>query len=86
MVEQADPADKEKEVSKEVAPKITKLSDAPKDSSSEGVVSQNLELVLATLPIPTKEDPKGKGSASSAAATTQPTKTPKDKLEIKMKP
>ena len=40
---------------------MTKPSDAPKDSSKEGAVSQNLELVLATLPIPAKEDPMGKG-------------------------
>ena len=44
-----------------------------------------MELVLAIFPIPTKEDPKGKDTAPSAVATTQPTKTPKDKLVIKMK-
>ena len=49
---------------------MTKPSDMPKDSSKEGVGSQNIELVLATLPIPAKEDPKGKGPTSSAAATT----------------
>ena len=86
MVEQADSTDKEKEVSNEVAPEMIKPSDVPKDSSKEGVGSQNIELVLATLPIPAKEDPKGKGLTSSAVATTQPTKTPKDKLVIKMKP
>ena len=82
---QVDPIDKEKEVSKEVAPEMTKPSDAPKDSSKEGVGSQNMELVLATLPILAKEDPKGKSSGSLATATSQPTKTPKDKLVIKMK-
>ena len=70
VAEQADPANKEKEVSKKVAPEMPKPSDAPKDSSKEGVVSQSIELVLATLPIPAKEDPKGKGLASSAATTT----------------
>ena len=69
VAEQAD-SDKEKEVSKEVAPEMTKPSDMPKDSSKEGVGSQNIELVLATLPIPAKEDLKGKGPTSSAAATT----------------
>ena len=82
MVEQADPADKEKEVSKEVTPEMTKPLDSPK----EGVGSQNIELVLATLPILAKEDPKGNSSRSSETATSQPTKTPKDKLVIKMKP
>ena len=45
-----------------------------------------MEIVLVALPIPTKEDLKGKGLASSMAASTQPGKTPKDKLVIKMKP
>ena len=85
MAEQADQADKVKEVSKEVATEITKPSDVPKDSSKEGVGPQSMELVLATLPIPAKEDPKGKDTTSSAATTTQPTKTPKDKFVIKMK-
>jgi len=65
---------------------MTKPSDAPKDSSKGGVLSQSHELVLATFPIPAKEDPKVKGPASLIAATTQPAKTPKDKLVIKMKP
>ena len=85
VVEQADLVDKEKEVSKEVTPEMTKPSDAPKDSSKEGMGSQNMELILATLLILAKEDPKGKSLGSSAAATSQPTKTPKDKLVIKMK-
>ena len=86
VAEQAGPADKEKEVFKEVTLEMTKPSNTPKDSSKEGVGSQNIELVLVTLPIPTKEDPKGKSSRSSKTATSQPTKTPKDKLVIKMKP
>ena len=44
-----------------------------------------MELVLATLPIPLKEDPKGKAQVSTTAASTQPPKNPKDKLVIKMK-
>ena len=85
--EQAGIAEKEKEKPKEVTPETTKPSAAPKDSSEEGVVSQSHEMVLATIPIPTKEESKGKGPTSSAAVTAQPTKTPtKDKLVIKMKP
>ena len=42
-------------------------------------------LALATLPIPPKEDPKGKAQVSTTAASTQPPKNPKDKLVIKMK-
>ena len=86
MVEQADQADKAKEVPKEVCAEITKPSNIPKDSSKEGMGSQNMELVLATFPIPAKEDPKGKDMAPSAVVTTQPIKTSKEKLVIKMKP
>ena len=46
-----------------------------------------MEIILATLPIPTKEDLKGKGPASSTATSAQPSKLlMKDKLVIKMKP
>ena len=55
---------------------------APKDPSKEKEASHNMEIVLATLPILTKEDLKDKGLASS----TQPPKILKDNLVIKMKP
>ena len=58
---------------------------APKDPSKEKKASYNIEIVLATLPIPPKEDLKGKDQASTTAASTQPPKNPKDKLVIKMK-
>jgi len=64
---------------------MTKPSNAPKDTSKDGVASQSLELILETLPILAKEDPKSKKVASSIAATTQPAKTPKEKLVIKKK-
>ena len=58
-----------------------------KDPSKEKETSHNMEIVLATHPIPIKEDLKGKGLASSTAASAQPTKLPtKDKFVIKMKP
>ena len=44
-----------------------------------------MELVLATLPIPSKEDPKDKNKISSIAANTQPPKDSKEKLVIRMK-
>ena len=44
-----------------------------------------MELVLATLTIPPKEDPKEKAEVSTTAARTQLPKDPKDKLVIKMK-
>lgn len=43
-----------------------------------------MELVLATLAIPPKEDPKDKAQVSTTAADTQPSKNPKEKLVIKM--
>ena len=59
---------------------------APKEPSKEKEASQNMEIVLATLPIPSKEVLKGKGPTSTTMASTQPPKTQKDKLVIKMKP
>ena len=57
--EQASVAEKEKENPKEVAPETTKPSDAPRDSSKKGTVSQSHKLVLSTFPIPAKEESKG---------------------------
>lgn len=72
-VEQAGKVEKEKEITKEVALKANKPPTVPKDSSKKKV-SQSQEIVLATFPIPTKEDSKGKGLTFSAAATAKPTK------------
>ena len=71
---------------KEVACDGAFPSVAPKDSSKEKEASQSMEIVLATLPIPLKEELQGKGQASTMAASTQYPKKPKDKLVIKMKP
>ena len=46
----------------------------PKDLSKGKETSQSLEIVLATLSILAKEDPKGKGPASMAAETVRSTK------------
>ena len=43
---------------------------APKDPSKEKEASYNMEIVLATFPIPTKEDLKGKGPTSFMVAST----------------
>ena len=46
-----------------------------------------MEIVLATLPVPPKEDLKDKGPTSLTTAPAQPNKTlANDKLVIKMKP
>jgi len=59
---------------------------APKNPLKEKEAFQSMEIVLATLPIPSKEDPKGKSQVSTTVASTQPPKNPKDKLVIKLKP
>ena len=85
-VEQSEVTEKATYATKEVAHDATLPPAIPKDPSKEKKASHNMEIVLATLPILTKEDLKGKGPASSMAASTQPAKTPKDKVVIKMKP
>ena len=81
-VEQSKDAEKATDITKEVAHDATLPSAASKDPSKEKEASHNMDIVLATLPILTKEDLKGKGLASS----TQPPKILKDNLIIKMKP
>ena len=73
------------DINKEVVQGADLPPAAPKDPPKEKGAFQSMELVLATLPVPLKEDPKGKAQVSSTAATTQPPKNPKDKLVIKMK-
>ncbi|KAK9989055.1 hypothetical protein SO802_029294 [Lithocarpus litseifolius] len=58
---------------------------APKGPVKEKEASQCMEIVLTSLPLPPKEDPKGKGPSLTTADSTQPPKTQKDKLVIKMK-
>ena len=64
----------------------TCLQPPPKTPPKEKEASHNMKIVLETLPIPSKEDLKGKGPASTTATSTQPPKTQKDMLVIKMKP
>ena len=63
--EQARATKKEKGTSKGVVPKTTKPPTAPKVISKGGEAPHNLEIVLAIVPILAKEDPKGKGPAST---------------------
>ena len=88
-------AEKETDTTKGVASDATKPSAAfdatkplttPKDLPKEKKASHKMEIVLATLPMPAKEDLKGKGPESSVATPVQSTKAlAKDKLIIKMK-
>ena len=82
---QAKDPEKAAETNKENTQDAAQLSVAPSDPSKEKEASKNMEIVLATLPMPPKEDPKGKGLAFTTAASTQPPKNPKDRLVIKMK-
>ena len=63
--EQARATKKEKGTSKGVVPETTKPPTAPKVISKGGEAPHNLEIVLAIVPILAKEDPKGKGPAST---------------------
>ena len=47
-------------------------SSRPQRPPKKKEASHNMEIMLATLPIPRKEDLKGKGLASTMAASTQP--------------
>ena len=80
-------AEKEANITKEVTQDAGQPLATPKDPSKEKVASHNMEIVLTTLLIPTKEDLKGKDPASSTAASIQLAKPlAKDKFVIKIKP
>ena len=80
-------AKKEANITKEVAQDAAQPPATLKDPFKEKEAFHNMEIALATLPIPTKEDLKGKGPASSTTTSAQPAKLlAKDKLVIKMKP
>ena len=86
-VERPKVAKKEANITKEVAQDAAQPPATLKDPSKEKEAFHNMEIVLATLLIPTKEDLKGKGPASSITTSAQPAKLlAKDKLVIKMKP
>ena len=83
--EQAEDTLKAGEVNREAIQGFELPPPAPRDTSEEKETSQSMELVLATLTILPKEDPKEKAEVSTTAASTQLPKDPKDKLVIKMK-
>ena len=84
--EQPEATGKTTDTTKEVAHDITQPPTAPKGPTKEKEASQAMELVLATLLMPTKEDLNGKGPTSSTTAFDQPPKTStKDKFVIKLK-
>nr|POF24283.1 f-box protein pp2-b10 [Quercus suber] len=79
-------AEREKDTSKGVVLDATKPPATPKDSSMGKETSQSLEIVLATLSMLAKEDPKGKGLASTTAEIAKFAKaTGKDNPPLKIK-
>ena len=58
-VELLEGVEKLAEVTKEVAHDVVLAPVNPKDPSKGKEAPHNMKIVLATLPIPTKEDPKG---------------------------
>ena len=82
---QSEDVEKTANTTKEGAHDAVQPPIAPRNLSKEKNASQSMEIVLATLPIPSKEDLKGKGQSSTTIASTQPPKNPMDKLVIKMK-
>ena len=68
--EQPEVAEKATDITKEVAHYANLPPVVPKDPSKEKEAFHNMEIVLATLLIPTKEDLKGKGPTSSTVAST----------------
>lgn len=79
-------AEKKADITKGVALDATQPPAIPKDPSKEKEAPHNMEIVLATLPMRTKEDSKGKSPTSSITAPAQSTKPlVKDKLVLKLK-
>ena len=69
---------------KVVASDAIKPSAVPQDLAKDREASR-MEFVLATLPIPSKGDPKGTGQGSSEATVPQSQAPPYRKIVIKKK-
>ena len=57
-----------------MAPDAIKPKGTLKDPSKGNEASSNFEIILATLRISTKDNPKGKGPASTTTSVTKPNK------------
>ena len=83
---QAKAIGKKKDTSKGVVPDATKPLATPKDPSKGRKTPQHLEIVLATPPMPAKDDSKGKGSTFTAAEISNSTKaTRKENPTLRIK-
>ena len=70
VAEQFEDVEKAADTTKEVAYDAYLPPSAPQEPLKEKEASHNMEIVLATLPISSKEYLKGKGPASTMAAST----------------
>ena len=78
--------EKEKNANQGVASDAMKPQAVTQDLPVEKEAPKKMEVVLATLPLPTKADPVSKGLEASEATFTQPIHSPpKDKIVIKKK-
>ena len=84
VVEQLGVNEKVTEETKVVASDATKPLAVPQDPAKDKEAPR-MELVLATLPIPSKGDPKGTGQGSSEAIVPQSQAPPHRKIVIKKK-
>ena len=72
------------EVTKGVVPDAIKSSTAPQDPTKDKE-AHRIEIVLATLPLPAKGDPKGIDQESSEVVVPQSKASPHGKIVIKKK-
>ena len=73
---------KEAEMTKGVGLDATKPTAAPQDPTKDKEASR-MQIVLATLPLPAKGDPKSTNQGSSEATVSQSKAPPKEKIVIK---
>ena len=84
--EQPEVIEKEKNANQGVANDAMKPPTTTQDPPTKKKVPKKMEIVLATLPLPTKAGPASKGPEALEVASTQPIKAlPKEKIVIKKK-
>ncbi|KAL0001033.1 hypothetical protein SO802_014814 [Lithocarpus litseifolius] len=84
VVEQPGSSEKESETNKEVVPDTTLPSAAPQDPIKDKEAPR-MEIVLTSLPLPSKGDPKGSDQGSTEAAAQHSKAPPHGKIVLKKK-
>ena len=86
VAEQPEGTKNEKNANQGVAPDAMKPPIVTQDPPAEKEAPKTMEIVLASLPLPTNADPASKGLEVSEVTSTQHVKAPpKEKLVIKKK-